>query len=390
MYNDGNSERMFVKQPWLEELGLENPDTLDDFVNVLHAFKAAYPDSYPLGGGALGDDPRSYVLNAFGFLVSNENDAGYGMALREGEAVIPGGTAVYRDYLDLMRGLYEDGILSPSFFTTDATTANALVAENKAGYFPSYPYKAVPEIEKFQQWTSAKPLTSQWNSTKQWLYPTRVNIGGIAVSSATDHAETICRFLDFFFSEVGGLYTWNGPMNGNADCLDMTQGWIINENGDFIYPDVQEGKYSSNLERNYNTTMGFHSSFGNRAGSAAHPEWNQTNVMQWLYGAEVVKPAWDMTNGDRHFRSSMEVEISPYEVTGYPAIVYFDEKTTIRMSDLSSVINAYIETETAKFITGIRDLGEFDKYLEELNSLGFEEYLVYYKGAYADYLKAMN
>ncbi|HML46533.1 MAG TPA: hypothetical protein PKE04_07265, partial [Clostridia bacterium] len=78
----------------------------------------------------------------------------------------------------------------------------------------------------------------------------------------------------------------------------------------------------------------------------------------------------------------------PYETEDFPYIIYFDEETSTLISDLASVINPYIESETAKFITGVRDLGEFDAYLEELKALSFEEYLGYYQDAYAAYLAA--
>ena len=40
------------------------------------------------------------------------------------------------------------------------------------------------------------------------------------------------------------------------------------------------------------------------------------------------------------------------------------------------------------FITGVRDLSEFDTYLEELKALDFDTYLGYYQEAYDAYLAA--
>ena len=67
----------------------------------------------------------------------------------------------------------------------------------------------------------------------------------------------------------------------------------------------------------------------------------------------------------------------------FPYIIYFDEETNTIVSDLASVIQPFIETETAKFITGIRDINEFDTYLSELKSLSFETYLNYYRNAWS-------
>lgn len=69
----------------------------------------------------------------------------------------------------------------------------------------------------------------------------------------------------------------------------------------------------------------------------------------------------------------------------YPVIIYMDEETTLAISDLTSVLDSYIEQEVAKFMTGRRDLGEFDAFREELKGLGIEERLGYYKDAYDAY-----
>ena len=64
---------------------------------------------------------------------------------------------------------------------------------------------------------------------------------------------------------------------------------------------------------------------------------------------------------------------------------FFDEDTTDRLVELEAVLRDKIVNETAKFITGARDLAEFDAYLEEVKKLGAEEYVEIYGEAYATY-----
>lgn len=203
--------------------------TLDSYINVFrensiwkgycntikYAFKEKRPDSYPLGGGANGDDPRSYLLNALGFLGTYTGDKGYNIALREGEIVIPGGDPVYKEYLTIMKQLYDDGIINPSFFSMEKTAIDAMIAEDKTGAIPIYPYLATPEVEKFSQWESGNPLTSEWNSTPQWLAASRLIVGGCVVTADAQEVETIMRWLDFFYSDMGGLYMRNGPASNS-------------------------------------------------------------------------------------------------------------------------------------------------------------------------------
>lgn len=382
-YTPGNSERFFWNTTWLEEVGKEIPSTLDEFLDVLYAFKEARPDSYPLGGGANGDDPRSYLLNAMGFLGPSNGDKGYNIALREGEIVIPGGEPVYKEYLTIMKQLYDDEIINPSFFSMEKTAVDAMIAEDKTGAIPIYPYLATPEVEKFSQWESGNPLTSQWNDTPQWLAVSRLIIGGCVVTSEAQDVETIMRWLDFFYSDMGGLYMWNGPAANSDDCMGLTKGFVIQEDGSSVYLDVEDKTYESNLVRNYQQMMGFFNVLGNRSSAIGHPELTQLNIMQKLYGAPIAETTYDMTNGDQNFRYSCLQHMTPYETDKFPYIIYFDEETNTIVSDLASVIQPYIETETAKFITGIRDISEFDTYLAELESLDFETYLNYYRDAWS-------
>lgn len=386
-YQPGSSERFFWNMTWLAEAGKEIPNTLDEFIDVLYAMKAVRPDSYPLGGGANGDDPRSYILNALGFLTVYNNDKGYGIALRGGELVIPGGDAIYKEFLAIMHQLYVDEIVNPSFFSMDKTAIDAMIAEDKTGAIPIYSYLATPEAAKFQQWTSGYPLTSEYNDTKQWLSASQLVVGGCVVSAEAENIETIMRWLDFFYGDLGGLYQWNGPAANSEDCIGMTKGYEILEDGSSIYLDVTDGTFESNLARNYAQMMGFFNVFGNRCHAVGNPSiLSQGQLMQMFYGAEIKQTTYDLNNGDQCYRSSMLQAITPYETSDYPYIIYFDDETTTEVSDYASVIQPYIESETAKFITGVRDLNEFDAYLDELKSLSFQEYLGYYQAAYASYL----
>ena len=90
-----------------------------------------------------------------------------------------------------------------------------------------------------------------------------------------------------------------------------------------------------------------------------------------------------LDDGDQNFRATQLEYQADYAREGYPGITYFTEEQNARISDLKTVIDSYIETETARFITGVRPLDEFDSYLEELEKLGLSEYLGFYEDYYS-------
>jgi len=60
------------------------------------------------------------------------------------------------------------------------------------------------------------------------------------------------------------------------------------------------------------------------------------------------------------------------------------------VADLSTVINDYVTSETAKFIVGARPLDELDAYFAELKDLGIEEYIDIYTNAWAGYIATIQ
>ena len=85
----------------------------------------------------------------------------------------------------------------------------------------------------------------------------------------------------------------------------------------------------------------------------------------------------------RHYWSVVKSQ-KPYYVSPYPGNVFFPSNVVNRMTDLGSVINSYVESESAKFVTGVRALtdAELKIYFDNLDALGYQEYLKYYVDYY--------
>ena len=65
------------------------------------------------------------------------------------------------------------------------------------------------------------------------------------------------------------------------------------------------------------------------------------------------------------------------------------EDDALTASDLLSVLKNHIESETAKFVTGIRPLSELDAFMAELEALGVKEYIALYEEAYAPFMDSI-
>lgn len=395
----GESDRVFYNQAWAEKLGYtEVPNTLDAFVEMLYAMKEDNPDSIPLGGGMSDStfNPMFYLMNAYGYLTKAY---GYGqdIALRNGEAVIPVGDETFKEVVALMHQFYQDGIIAEDFFTLDGTKLSASMNDGQLGVYPFVPFTVNADPAFWGDWASVTPLTSEYNETQQWKAYDSISIGQWAISAESEHGELLAKIADFLFSDIGTIYAWYGPMNGTEDCLGMTEGWVINsETNSREWPEVTSGKYTSTSVYFQQVACGV---AGGGLGNHSHtiglsdiPEgYDLDNIMRYLYGAPIEEEkVYNLTEPDHAFRYSMLENITPYEVDGFPSVVYYDEDTTYAMNELKTVIDPYAESEIAKFIVGERSMDEYDTFISELESMGLREYEGYYQAAYANYLANMG
>lgn len=120
---------LWVREDWVKELGLELPETIEDWDIMLRAMKDKYGIA-PLGYNIT----SSYgVANNYAFAASY--DVGYSFINKDGKVhygpIEPG----FKDYLAKMNEWYEEGLMDPDFATRDATSYNANVANGQYGAF---------------------------------------------------------------------------------------------------------------------------------------------------------------------------------------------------------------------------------------------------------------
>ena len=127
---------LFVRGDWMEELGLEAPETIDDIVNIVNAFREEKGATNGLvvssnilahgGNNADGIDalfamydsyPKHFVTDADGNIVYGSN------------------TAETRTALEEIRKLVESGVIDSSFVVRDSTTCEEIVTSGQAGVF---------------------------------------------------------------------------------------------------------------------------------------------------------------------------------------------------------------------------------------------------------------
>lgn len=131
---------MFIRQDWLDKLGLKMPETMEELKAVAHAFTYDDPDgngkndTYGLALNGVnildsGVGDSNAIFNAFGVYLGND---GLDMVTGEDGRVTWGGTNTegMKQGLAFLQDLYQDGSLAKDFITMDS---DAVFEEAGAG-----------------------------------------------------------------------------------------------------------------------------------------------------------------------------------------------------------------------------------------------------------------
>lgn len=219
-----------------EELGLEPWTDNDSFYDALVAIKAAYPDSYPFasksGAGGLTRMATHFDVN--NLPCAYDHDAG--------EYYIGCVSDGFKQMLDFMKTLYNDGLLDPEFLTDtqDPWTAKylnnkAFVMEDWIGRMALLNAQAADSIPGFDL-VYGRPV-----GNGKMLELEKFSSWG-AVVAQNDNTEAAMKLVDFLYSELGSELMTLGLEGDNFQ---------YDAEGKLVYPDI-EGVVTINvLEEKY-------------------------------------------------------------------------------------------------------------------------------------------
>ncbi|GHT63866.1 ABC transporter substrate-binding protein [Spirochaetia bacterium] len=251
---------LFIRQDWLDELNLKSPVTIDDWYNVLTAFKtrkgAEFPLTYPGAGGNFGPFANGMLIGAYGITRN--------WFIQDGKAVHGIYTPAYKDWLLTMAKWYKEGLFDNNFATNDQVTVDSNLINGESGasafWIGSGLGKYLPALRatnpKATLAATTYPVlkegdTPQFNSL---LNP--FDGWGAVITTSCKYPEIAARFLNYGYTEKGrktynygreGIsYTIN---NGVVDLLPVvTQsplGWPLGQAWSKYAHGVYPGPYFS-------------------------------------------------------------------------------------------------------------------------------------------------
>ena len=394
-----SQDRMFFNVALMEELGLSMPTNMEEFYAYCEAIKGLKTedgqDMIPILSNS---DFNAYLEKAFwvmlGYYGGELSKYGTDFAIKNGQVELPVYTDDYAKFIEIMNTLYTNGYLSPEYLTLGKDTVrgmtkaglSAIVSDGTMGFLPDFsewesmPWFAINEGDTLAISTGTKPKVMQ-----TW------------VSASTKYPEVVALILDYMYTVEGSAYYNYGPMK-DQDPLGLLEGYWYNEKGERVNSMVLDGTYGGYTSYCYQYIYSY-TYVGKDTAILDTPEgmaflgidtvYPAIEVLDTVTGENFIayqKVVYDHSNASGHWYLTNGAASLPYITTINLPNVYLSEDDALYATELFSVLENHIVSESAKFITGTRPLSEISKFQEELKALGIEDYIELYREAYSTFM----
>ncbi len=219
-------DRIFINTTWLDNLGLSMPKTMEEFRNVLTAFRDRDPD----GDGVQNTIPISGV----GYSILPLFRSAYGFV--DDFDVIDGKVKYfpmedsYIDYFDTLNQFYTDNLIDHEMISQTDDQFKTKARAMRVGVFAySSAYDAVgDEKEKWSQYEAMDPITAVDGVDAKFGLDFGIYEHCAIITKANQHLKESLAFLDFLYTETGTTMLRVGPEKGK---WDGEGGYTLNSEG---------------------------------------------------------------------------------------------------------------------------------------------------------------
>ena len=366
------SEMSFINKKWLDFLGLEIPDTVDEFEQTLLAFKEHAPElqaEFGIEGSIIpmsciindGSQDPALLINGFGDGYG-DGDQGRHIAVTDTREVICTATQQgFKDGIAWLHRLYEEGLIDPEAFTQEWST---YVAKGKSGRYGVCFSWDVGNIDNLKDWVPLPALTADTrNITPQnGSYTSGFDRGRCVVTSVAENPALVCAWLDQMYAPIQSPQN-NWGTYGEDDDFDIFE-MSTNDQGGEMLKHAPLGDASPVEVR--------------EAESVGGP----LAILDEYYDVYVTCP------DDAQYRLDWIKDIYTPDMHTkyvYPNL-FMSREDTEKLSNLQADIEKTINRHKADWImNGFTD-SDWEKFKDDLDAYGLEEYL----GLFQKYLDAYN
>ncbi|MBR2884720.1 MAG: extracellular solute-binding protein [Clostridia bacterium] len=340
-----NSDRMLtttgpvMRADWLEELGLEIPTTIDEWEEVLTAFKEKKGAVAPFSAST-----RDYMFAMFGV------PSGY--FIEDGEYKYAKGIPEAKRAVERLNDWYKKGLLDVNIASVDAAALDTQILTGKTGAATVTGgdigrYMNAAKEDGFDLVGIPYPTFEEGGVNN--CVPVGLPVTGTcvtAISAQSKYPELAAKWLDYLYTEEGTIFANFGTEGVSYEMVDGEPIYtdLITNNPDGLSMQEALGLY---------VKAGASGSFDNVEGYI-----NQYYSLPQQKGA---LDAWQQC-----FKASFDRKALPVTLT---------TKESQEVADLTAEISPYANSMMTKFVIGTEPLDKFDEYLKKLSDMGVQRVL---------------
>ncbi len=341
----GNAQKgWFIRQDWLDKLGLKQPNTVDELYMVLKAFKERDPN----GNGRadeVGYFHREKKAGIYDLL--SLWDSHHTWFYRGDQIVFGPADPAFKNAIINLTKWYKEGLIDKEIFTRGDKAREVLLGDNlgglthdwfasTAGYNDTFKDK-VPGI-KFLPF--APPANSKG---KQVEYSKRQPFGeyGWSISAKSKYSVELIKYFDFWFTEEG-----NRLMNFGIEGKSYT---LVNGKPT-LTPELLK---SANVVNELN-----------KMGAAIEIGYSQNFEVEKQWANPIALQGMEMYDkGNYYIRQSTPSSMIP-------------EKDLNELNKLDKDIRTYVDETLQKWVLGAEPIEpNYDKFQNRLKELGVERFI---------------
>lgn len=348
--------KLWLNKKWLDKLGLKQPQTTDELISVLKAFR----DGDPNGNGKADEIPLSTqpsenktkdnisLVNFFAGSFGLDLQFDYRANIENGKVKLWSTDDRFKALLQFLNTLWKEKLIDREYFTQTNAQYIAKMSSGRMGEFSwgnNNPFAAI--ADQYVQGVPVKgPLGDQKFSVSDSI--TKI-FGTFAITNVNKQPEATMRWIDYFYGQEGSTFIRYG-VEGQTFNYDA--------NGEAVYVDAiaKDPKPDAAACAKVSPYCG-----------GAFPHWlNEKNDS--LVNNQAVVDAQKV--------------LDPYLPKVKYGVPLFDEATSKNVEILRNDIDTYVIEQTAKFIIGDLDFSKWDNYVATLKKMKIDELEGMYQSVY--------
>ena len=349
-----------MRKDWLDACGLDEPVTLEDWEEMLTAFKNKYNAGLGMvsstlsGANGLQSGTGAYAHTTARYFLNDENKVDFAVIQPE-----------WKEYIEIMHRWYDNDLIDKDSVTMDTTALRTKAANNEIGaaIVPSSNLRNfIADAENLQngaEWIGLEYPRVAAGEPTSYIQVTSSTMAvgkGAVITKACSEEEliTALQLLNYGFTEEGFMY-WNFGEEGVSYTLN-SEGqveWTDRVLNDELGAEEAKKKYCTA----HSAVIGFQAEQYirlNNIGAAGEA------IDKWI------------ENNDAYAHI-------------VPSLTYTEEEALIN-SAKSSALSTYVKETALKFVVGDISLDAYDNFVDTLYKMGLQDLLDIRNAAYQRYL----